>query len=124
MNAHKIGTVRKIEARLRAYDAAIKAGASKEDAMKQALAVTRKQSEKWRPAVSLNPPTAAEMYAMSTPADGVELDWAGAIRREAEAHAAFFGHPGDEARIADRMAVSRANLACNYFTYLEPFLSE
>ena len=34
MNAHKIGTVRKIEARLRAYDAAIKTGATKEEAMK------------------------------------------------------------------------------------------
>lgn len=46
MNAHKIGTVRKIEARLAAYAAAIKAGASKEEAMKTALAVTRKSLKK------------------------------------------------------------------------------
>jgi hypothetical protein len=46
MNAHKIGTVRKIEARLRAYDAAIKAGATKDEAMKAALAVTRQSAKK------------------------------------------------------------------------------
>lgn len=42
MKQQRAGTNRLIEARLRAYDEAIKAGASKEEAMKVAKAVTRK----------------------------------------------------------------------------------
>jgi hypothetical protein len=41
MNCHRIGTVRKIEARLAAYHEAIKAGKTPEEAMKIAQAIRR-----------------------------------------------------------------------------------
>lgn len=41
MRAHRIGTVRKIEARLKAYDEAIKAGKTSEEAMQIAKKIRR-----------------------------------------------------------------------------------
>lgn len=41
MNCHRIGTIRKIEARLAAYDAAIKAGKTTEEAMQIAKQIRR-----------------------------------------------------------------------------------
>ena len=48
--------------------------------------------------------------------------YADAIRKEAEDHAAFFGHPGDAERIAGRESVNRANVAVGYVEYLKPYL--
>lgn len=44
MNAHRIGTVRKIEARLKAYDEAIKEGKTREEAMVIARKITNKKA--------------------------------------------------------------------------------
>ena len=45
MNCHRIGTIRKIEARLAAYDAAVKAGKTSAEAFEIARRVTRKQAK-------------------------------------------------------------------------------
>lgn len=51
-----------------------------------------------------------------------KADYTSAIQKEAEAHAAFFGCPGDAEAIAARIRVSNANVKLEYVAYLEPFL--
>jgi len=50
------------------------------------------------------------------------IDYTSAIRKEAEEHAVYFGHSGDEEKIAARIRVNNANVALGHVDYLKPFL--